>query len=271
MQVWSARADIPEPRSRRAVVMTMGALHDGHAELIRVARERVGETGEVIVTIFVNPLQFGASEDFTTYPRTLEDDLALCERSGASGVYAPEAADVYPDGERTTIRPGPVADILEGAARPGHFAGMATVVGKLMQITRPHEALFGEKDYQQLVIVQQMVTDLNMDVEIVGVPTVREADGLAMSSRNRYLAADERDWAASIPRALRAGARETSVDAITTAVRAELDPHVRVDYVEVRTPDLEPVVAPGPARLLFAGHVGTTRLLDNLVVDVHAA
>lgn len=271
MRVWSSHRDIPDPAARRAVVMTMGALHEGHAELMRVARGRVGPGGEVLVTIFVNPLQFSASEDFATYPRTLEGDLALCEESGVSGVYAPDASDVYPDGERTTIQPGPIAAVLEGEARPGHFTGMATVVAKLMMMTRPHVALFGEKDYQQLVIVQHMVRDLNLPVEIVGVPTVREADGLAMSSRNRYLDAEQRTWAASIPRALRAGAQESTVDAITAAVRRHLDPHVDVDYVEVRTPDLDPMAAPGTGRLLFAGRVGATRLLDNVEVDVREA
>lgn len=269
MQVWTSRYEIPAPATRRAVVMTMGALHDGHAELVRRARAGVGVDGEVIVTIFVNPLQFGASEDFATYPRTLQEDLRLCEESGASGVYAPDVTDVYPDGERTTIQPGPLAEILEGVARPGHFTGMATVVGALMLITRPHQALFGEKDYQQLTIVRQMVTDLHMGVEIIGVPTVRESDGLAMSSRNRYLSAEERIWAASIPRALAAGAQCTRVDAITTAVRDALDPHIRVDYVDVRTPSLAPMDAPGPGRLLIAGYAGTTRLLDNREVQVH--
>ena len=270
MEVWPTRVQIPEPRGRRAVVMTMGALHEGHAQLIRTARERVGDSGEVLVTVFVNPLQFGTGEDFDTYPRTVEADLAVCEAAGASGVYVPEVHDVYPDGPRTTIHPGPVGDILEGASRPGHFTGMATVVGKLLHITRPQEALFGEKDYQQLVLIRQMVADLDIRVDVVGVPTVREADGLAMSSRNRYLSADERAWAASIPRALSAGARQDRVATIVTAVRAELDPHVDVDYIEVRTPELDVVTGPGPARILFAGHVGRTRLIDNGEVVLHA-
>jgi len=270
MDVWRHRSDIPSPVGRRAVVMTMGALHDGHAQLMRVARDRVGDRGDVITTIFVNPLQFGANEDLAAYPRTFEQDLRVCEESGVSGVYAPEVEDVYPDGERTTIHPGPLGDVLEGAARPGHFAGMATVVGKLMQITRPHEALFGEKDYQQLVIVRQMVADLNFPVEVIGVPTVREPDGLAMSSRNRYLTPEQREWAASIPRALSMGAQCDAVAAIVTAVREHLDPHVVVDYVEVRDPDLASIASPGIGRLLFAGHVGTTRLLDNVEVHVDA-
>ena len=270
MRVWNSHREIPDPVAPRAVVMTMGALHAGHAELMRVARERVGATGEVVVTIFVNPLQFGASEDFASYPRTLDGDVALCAEMGVSGVYAPDSEDVYPDGERTTIQPGPVSTILEGVSRPGHFAGMATVVGKLMHITRPRLALFGEKDFQQLVIVQQMVRDLNLPVEVVGVPTVRESDGLALSSRNRYLNDQERSQAASIPKALRAGALESSIDAMTASVRDHLDPAVRVDYVEVRSPALEAMTAPGSGRLLFAGYVGTTRLLDNWEVDVHA-
>ena len=270
MDVWRTRADIPSPIARRAVVMTMGALHDGHAQLMRAARERVGPRGEVVVTIFVNPLQFGAHEDLAAYPRTLESDLRLCEEMGVSGVYAPEAADVYPVGERTTIHPGAIAEILEGASRPGHFTGMATVVGKLLQITQPDEALFGEKDYQQLVIVREMVADLNFPVEVIGVPTVREADGLAMSSRNRYLNPEERAWAASIPRALDAGARQPTVASMIATTRENLDPHVVVDYVVVRSPGLLEMSGPGAGRLLVAGHVGSTRLLDNREVDVRA-
>jgi pantoate--beta-alanine ligase len=269
MDVWRRRIDIPPPAGRRAVVMTMGALHEGHARLMRVARERVGPHGEVVATIFVNPLQFGANEDLAAYPRTEDADLLLCEESGVSGVYVPEVVDVYPDGERTTIRPGPRGEVLEGASRPGHFAGMATVVGKLMQIIRPDEALFGEKDYQQLVIVREMVADLNFPVEVIGVPTVRESDGLAMSSRNRYLSNEERAWASSIPRALAAAAQQRSIGSMIASVREQLDPHVIVDYVVVRTAELDEVVTPGIGRLLFAGHVGTTRLLDNWEVEIH--
>lgn len=271
MDIWRTRADIPTPMARRAVVMTMGALHDGHAQLMRVARERVGPRGEVVVTIFVNPLQFGAHEDLAAYPRTLESDLRQCEEMGVSGVYAPEVTDVYPNGERTTIHPGPSAEVLEGASRPGHFTGMATVVGKLLQITSPDEALFGEKDYQQLVIVREMVADLNFPVDVIGVPTVREPDGLAMSSRNRYLSPEERAWAATIPRALEAGTKQSTVASMIATTKEYLDPHVVVDYVVVRSPDLHEMVGPGPGRLLFAGHVGSTRLLDNWEVSVRAA
>jgi len=270
MDVWRSRTEIPPSMGRRAVVMTMGALHDGHAQLMRVARECVGPSGEVVATIFVNPLQFGANEDLAVYPRTLDSDLRTCEVAGVSGVYAPEVTDVYPDGECTIIQPGPLAEILEGASRPGHFTGMATVVGKLMQITSPDVAFFGEKDYQQLVIVRQMVADLNFPVEVIGVPTVREPDGLAMSSRNRYLSPDERAWAASIPRALEAGTKESTVASMIATTKECLDPHVAVDYVVVRSPELLETVGPGPGRLLFAGHVGTTRLLDNWEVDVRA-
>lgn len=271
MDVWRSRTEIPSPMGRRAVVMTMGALHDGHAQLMRVARGRVGPSGEVVVTIFVNPLQFGANEDLAAYPRTLESDLRLCEEEGVSGVYAPEVTDVYPDGERTTIHPGPSAEVLEGASRPGHFTGMATVVGKLLRITGPDEALFGEKDYQQLVIVREMVADLNFPVDVIGVPTVREPDGLAMSSRNRHLSPEERAWAASIPRALEAGTKQSTVASMIATTKEYLDPHVVVDYVVVRSPGLLEMVDPGPGRLLFAGHVGSTRLLDNWEVSVRAA
>jgi len=176
--------------AQRAVVMTMGALHDGHAELVRQARRMVGETGTVIVTVFVNPTQFSAGEDFDAYPRTLDDDVVVASEAGADVVFAPNAVEVYGltggfEPTSVTIDPGPLGDVLEGASRPGHFRGVLTVVSKLMGMTYPDVALFGEKDYQQLTLIRRMVADLSMPVEVVGVPTVREADGLARSSRNR--------------------------------------------------------------------------------------
>ncbi|MGW2225113.1 pantoate--beta-alanine ligase [Streptomyces formicae] len=191
---------------RRAVVMTMGALHDGHASLIRAARRVAGPEGEVIVTVFVNPLQFGAGEDLDRYPRTLEADLKIAEQAGADAVFAPSVDEVYPGGEpQVRIGAGPMGTVLEGATRPGHFDGMLTVVAKLLHLTRPDAALFGQKDAQQLALIRRMVRDLNFDVEIVGVPTVREDDGLALSSRNRYLAPDERRTALALSQALFAG------------------------------------------------------------------
>ncbi|WP_018548010.1 pantoate--beta-alanine ligase [Streptomyces sp. LaPpAH-108] len=193
-------------RGRRAVVMTMGALHEGHATLIRAARAIAGPEGEVVVTVFVNPLQFGANEDLDRYPRTLEADLALAGRAGADAVFAPSVDEVYPGGDpQVRITAGPMGERLEGATRPGHFDGMLTVVAKLLHLTRPDVALYGQKDAQQLALIRRMVRDLNFGVEIVGVPTVREEDGLALSSRNRYLSPEERDTALTLSRALFAG------------------------------------------------------------------
>lgn len=187
----------------RAVVMTMGALHEGHATLVRTARERVGAAGTVVVTVFVNPLQFGAGEDLDRYPRTLDADLALAEAAGADVVFAPAVDEVYPGGEpQVRITAGPMGERLEGASRPGHFDGMLTVVAKLLHLTGPDLAFFGQKDAQQLALIRRMVRDLNFPVEIVGVPTVREPDGLALSSRNRYLSAEERRTALALSRAL---------------------------------------------------------------------
>ncbi|WP_327344157.1 pantoate--beta-alanine ligase [Streptomyces europaeiscabiei] len=191
---------------RRAVVMTMGALHEGHATLIRTAREIAGGTGEVVVTVFVNPLQFGAGEDLDRYPRTLDADVELAEVSGADVVFAPSADEVYPGGEpQVRVTAGPMGERLEGASRPGHFDGMLTVVAKLLHLTRPDVALYGQKDAQQLALIRRMVRDLNFGMDVVGVPTVREDDGLALSSRNRYLSTEERRTALALSQALFAG------------------------------------------------------------------
>ncbi|MET8722548.1 pantoate--beta-alanine ligase [Streptomyces misionensis] len=191
---------------RRAVVMTMGALHEGHASLIRAARRIAGPDGEVVVTVFVNPLQFGAGEDLDRYPRTLEADLKVAEQAGADAVFAPSVDEVYPGGDpQVRITAGPMGERLEGASRPGHFDGMLTVVAKLLLLTRPDVALYGQKDAQQLALIRRMVRDLNFGIEIVAVPTAREADGLALSSRNRFLSPDERRTALALSRALFAG------------------------------------------------------------------
>ncbi|MGW4031084.1 pantoate--beta-alanine ligase [Streptomyces sp. NPDC004838] len=188
---------------RTAVVMTMGALHEGHATLIRAARERVGRKGFVIVTVFVNPLQFGAGEDLDRYPRTLDADLATAQAAGADIVFAPAAEEIYPDGRpQVRIAAGPMGERLEGATRPGHFDGMLTVVAKLLHLTRPDFALYGQKDAQQLALIRRMVRELDFPVEIIGVETVREDDGLALSSRNRFLSPAERATALSLSRAL---------------------------------------------------------------------
>jgi pantoate--beta-alanine ligase len=272
-----ALADALAPRRRAgtpvALVPTMGALHEGHAALLRRAREQAGD-GAVVVSIFVNPMQFGPGEDLDRYPRTLDADLEICAREGVDVVFAPATGEVYPDGEPlVTVEPGPLAGQLEGASRPGHFRGVLTVVAKLLGLSRPDLAVFGEKDYQQLVLVRRMSRDLCLGVDVVGVPTVREPDGLALSSRNRFLASDDRRRAAVLSRALRAAQDRASygVAAAREAAARELrtEPEVEVDYLSIRTPELTavgdvPQDARTEARILVAARVGSTRLIDNL-------
>ena len=254
----------------RAVVMTMGALHEGHEQLLRTARERVGPVGTVVATVFVNPLQFRPGEDFGRYPRTLQGDLELCARAGVDVVFAPSVQVVYPHQPQVRVDPGPLGEQLEGAVRPGHFAGVLTVVCKLLHLVAPDVALFGEKDYQQLVLVERMVADLDLPVEVLAVPTAREPGGLARSSRNRYLSAEERARAAVLPLALRAGAAQAAAGAGAVLAAADTvlarEPAIGVDYLELRAPDLGPPPWAGPARLLLAARVGGTRLIDNVPV-----
>ncbi|MCF3147430.1 pantoate--beta-alanine ligase [Streptomyces platensis] len=199
----AALREQPRGTGARAVVMTMGALHEGHATLIRAARRRVGPQGQVVVTVFVNPLQFGAGEDLDRYPRTLDADTELAAAAGADVVFAPSADEVYPGGEpQIRVAAGPMGTLLEGASRPGHFDGVLTVVAKLLHLTAPDLAFFGHKDAQQLAVITRMAADLNFPVEIIGVPTVREEDGLALSSRNRYLSVPERRTALALSAAL---------------------------------------------------------------------
>lgn len=255
---------------RVMLVPTMGALHEGHRALIRTATRVPGAV--VVVSIFVNPLQFGAGEDLDAYPRTLDSDLELLSDEGVEIAFTPTASAMYPDGPRTMVHPGPLGADLEGGSRPTHFAGMLTVVLKLLQIVRPDRAFFGEKDYQQLVLVRQMVSDLNIDVRIVGVPTVREPDGLAMSSRNRFLDSEQRELAVALSSCLLAGryAASGGPAAVMDAARAVLDevPAIRTDYLQLRGPSLEPAPRFGSARLLIAAHLGGTRLLDNIGIDL---
>ncbi len=255
---------------RVMLVPTMGALHDGHVALVRAAKRVPGSV--VVMSIFVNPLQFGADEDLERYPRTMDTDLDLLRREGAEVVFAPSVDVMYPDGPRTSVQPGGFGSELEGYSRPTHFAGMLTVVLKLLQIVAPDRVFFGEKDYQQLVLVRQMVADFNVDVRVVGVPIVREADGLALSSRNRYLAPSDRDLAGALSAALLAGmyAASGGVDAALDAARAVLAevPALGVEYLEVRGPALEPAPASGSARLLVAARLGNTRLIDNIAIDI---
>ena len=256
---------------RVAVVMTMGALHEGHRRLMRVARER-GDF--VIVTVFVNPLQFGPNEDFDKYPRTLAADLEACRAEQVDVVFAPERDEMYPGGSPlVTLNAGPMGEILEGASRPGHFSGMLTVVAKLLGLTRADVAFFGEKDFQQLALITRMVRDLELGVEIIGVPTVREADGLALSSRNRYLSAGQRQAALALSQALREGAAQTDPQRVLEAAGKILadEPGIRVDYLALTDPLLGPAPAHGPARLLVAAKVGTTRLIDNVPLLLGAA
>jgi pantoate--beta-alanine ligase len=264
-----------------AVVMTMGALHEGHATLIRTARERVAN-GCVIVTVFVNPLQFGPNEDLDRYPRTLEADLKTAAEAGADIVFAPSAEEVYPGGEpQVRITAGPMGERYEGASRPGHFDGVLTVVAKLLHLTRPGIAFFGQKDAQQLAVIRRMAADLDFPVEIEGVPTVREGDGVALSSRNRYLSVPERVSARELSRALLTG-REAATRGPQAALRAArtvldaaaaMDPPVVLDYVALIDPGDFTDVTPdhtGAAVLAVAAKVGTTRLIDNLPLDFGA-
>ncbi|MDX1886775.1 pantoate--beta-alanine ligase [Mycolicibacterium sp. 120270] len=255
---------------RVMLVPTMGALHEGHMALVRHAKRVQGAV--VVVSIFVNPMQFGANEDLDKYPKTLDDDLAQLRAAGVDIAFTPTAAQMYPDGPRTSVQPGPLGFELEGAIRPTHFAGMLTVVLKLFEIVRPDRAFFGEKDYQQLVLIRQMVADFNLDTAIVGVPTVREPDGLAMSSRNRYLSDVEREQAGALSAALLAGmyAAGEGTAAALDAARAVLDevPAIEVDYLEVRDPMLGPAPEVGPGRMLVAARLGNTRLLDNIAIDI---
>ncbi|HEU0087568.1 MAG TPA: pantoate--beta-alanine ligase [Pseudonocardiaceae bacterium] len=262
-------------RSGRPVVLvpTMGALHAGHRELIRAAR-RTPDAGTV-VSIFVNPLQFGPHEDLDRYPRRFDADVALCREEGVELMFAPAVAAMYPPGSDTTVHPGALGAELEGASRPGHFTGVLTVVAKLFGIVGPDRAFFGEKDYQQLVLIQQMAQDLHLDVHVVGVPTVREPDGLALSSRNAYLGPDQRAVAGTLCAALRAGAHAGphGPAAVLTAARQVLAAQraVVLDYLALRSPGLGPPPPRGPARLLVAGTIGTTRLIDNIGVHLGVA
>jgi pantoate--beta-alanine ligase len=257
---------------RRVVfVPTMGALHEGHRELIRHARRAPG-SAVVVVSIFVNPLQFGPSEDLDRYPRPLDDDLEACREEGVELVFTPGVDDMYPAGADTTVAPGRLGDELEGAARPGHFAGVLTVVAKLFHIVAPDVAFFGEKDYQQLVLIKKMARDLAFPPAVVGVPTVREEDGLALSSRNVYLSREDRPRAATLQRALAAGATVSArgASAVLDTARAVLadEPALRVEYLELRDPELGLDPRTGPARLLVAARLGTTRLIDNVPVQL---
>jgi pantoate--beta-alanine ligase len=257
---------------RVAYVPTMGALHDGHRSLIKLAKTR-GDV--VVVSIFVNPLQFGPGEDYARYPRPLEDDLQVCEADGVDIVLVPSVTELYPAGRQVTVDAGALGSVLEGHFRPGHFNGVLTVVLKLFNIIRPHVAVFGEKDAQQLACIQRMAVDLNLPVEIVGAPIVREPDGLALSSRNVFLSVSERAVARSLSAALEKAAAQGSVGSARAAAyevldRAEAEPCFELDYATIVNPATFAEVPDdhvGLATFVVAARVGGTRLIDNTTIN----
>lgn len=270
MRAWSH--DRRRGGDRVAVVPTMGALHDGHMALIAEAHRLADR---VIVTIFVNPLQFNQSNDFDSYPRPIDDDLSACELAGVDAVYAPTASAMYPSEFQTHVDPGDLADGLEGPMRPGHFRGVTTVVTKLLAATAPAVALFGQKDFQQLAIIRRMVVDLDLGIEVVGVPIVREADGLAMSSRNVRLSSEDRDAAVVLSQALstcedahtRGESATDALVAITTDL-IEAEPRASLEYIElVDAATLRPIErVDSAAVVLLAAWFGDVRLIDNRVL-----
>ncbi len=271
------RAELREALAQRGgpvgLVPTMGALHAGHASLVRTARARVGAEAPVVVSVFVNPMQFAPGEDLDRYPRTLDADLEVCAAEGVDVVFVPSVEEVYPGGDpQVTVEPGPLGAVLEGASRPTHFRGVLTVVAKLLGLVRPDVAVFGQKDYQQLALVRRMVEDLCLGLEVVGAETVREPDGLALSSRNRFLDEEQRHQAVALHRTLVAAqeAAPGGADAALAAARAELrEAHgVDLDYLELTAPDLGPAPESGEARLLVAARVGSVRLIDNAPVHL---
>jgi pantoate--beta-alanine ligase len=259
-----------------AFVPTMGFLHEGHATLMREGKKLADR---VVVSIFVNPTQFGPNEDFEKYPRDFERDRAICEREGVAAIFTPEAAEMYPAGAQTWVDVTEVSQNHCGASRPGHFRGVATVVTKLFLAAKPHVALFGEKDYQQLAVIRQMVRDLNFDLKIVGVPTVREPDGLAMSSRNKYLSPDERQRALALSRGMRAAEAalhrgEKKVSVLKELVVSQLsEARAEIDYVNFVDADTLKAldVVENRAVILIAVRMGTTRLIDNATIVASAA
>ncbi len=255
---------------RISFVPTMGNLHEGHLSLMRTAKPLADV---LVISIFVNPLQFEPGSDFDAYPRTFQEDLEKCEPVGVDIVFAPVESDLYPEGFQTTVEVKEVSKGLCGDFRPGHFKGVATVVLKLFNIVKPHVAVFGEKDYQQLCVIRRMVKDLNLDIEIVGHPTVREPDGLAMSSRNQYLSPDERKRAALLYKFLQEAKAlfdkgERRAQRLTAMVQNGLarDPRISVEYVSIRDRDtLKPLdTLDRPAVMALAVHIGKTRLIDNI-------
>ena len=262
----------PRSSGGRVLVPTMGALHRGHGELIRIARDAAGPTGEVAVSIFVNPLQFAPGGDYEKYPRPEEVDDEFCRKAGVDVLFRPSVEEMYAADFSVSVEEDSLANMLEGKSRPGHFRGVCTVVTKLFHLLSPDAAVFGEKDFQQLAIIRRMVRDLNFPVEIIGAPTVREADGVACSSRNQYLTAVEREQAPVLQRALQAARNlaqgERSSEKIVAAAREVIAtaPRARIDYLEiVNAETLQPAGEAGPDSLIaVAAFFGQTRLIDNL-------
>jgi pantoate--beta-alanine ligase len=267
-----AEAQNHEKKGPRVLVPTMGALHKAHGELIRVARDRAGKDGEVVVSIFVNPLQFEPGSDYERYPRPENEDEEFCRKLDVDFLFRPSAPEMYPDNRSVLVEENSLSNVLEGESRPGHFRGVCTVVAKLFNILQPDAAVFGEKDFQQLAIIRRMVRDLNYKIEIVAVPTVREADELACSSRNAYLNAEERKQAAVLRKALLAAKNsgEKSAKEIVDLTRKIISeaPLARIDYVDLVDADtLQPIELLGPNSLLaLAVFFGKTRLIDNIVL-----
>jgi pantoate--beta-alanine ligase len=271
-EVRAAVAKLRGDKKCIGLVPTMGALHEGHLSLVRAAR---AHCSAVVVTTFVNPTQFGPKEDFAKYPRTFDEDCALLEKEAVDVVFAPEAAEIYPPGASTVVEVAGISDRLDGVSRPGHFVGVATVVAKLFNIVQPDHAFFGQKDAAQVAVLRRMVRDLHFNLELIVCPIVREADGLAMSSRNRYLSVDERQQALVLRRALRRVEAEVAAGVVESqplidaglAVLAD-EPEIRVDYFSIVDPDtLEdvPDVTAGALVAVAAG-VGLTRLIDNVLI-----
>jgi pantoate--beta-alanine ligase len=275
VQILATIANLP-PRShlkRRVLVPTMGALHEAHGELIRVAREKAGKNGEVVVSIFVNPLQFEPGSDYERYPRPEKEDEEFCRELDVDLLFRPPLGEMYSDHRSVFVEENSLSGVLEGKSRPGHFRGVCTVVAKLFNILQPDAAVFGEKDFQQLAIIRRMVRDLNYKIDIVAVPTVREEDGLACSSRNAYLNAEERKQAAALRKALLAAknAGKKSAKEIIDLTRKTISeaPLARIDYAElVNAETLQPIESVKPNSLLaLAVYFGKTRLIDNILLQ----
>jgi len=273
MKIISTSSAVPPPVGKRVLVPTMGALHKAHGDLMQSARDHAGKDGEVAVSIFVNPLQFEPGADFERYPRPEKEDEEFCQTAGVDLLFRPASDEMYASDRSVFVDETSLANVLEGKSRPGHFRGVCTVVAKLFNILRPNVAIFGEKDFQQLTIIRRMVRDLNFPVKIASVDTVREPDGLAFSSRNKYLGTEERSQAPVLCTGLTKGvelvqAGETSVNRIDAAIRSiiEMAPLARIDYIEVVDAEtLQPLDTVRPnSRLVLAVFFGKTRLIDNI-------